>query len=189
MLAIGLTGPMGSGKGLAIEILEELGFVAVSTSDEVRKEATHRNLDHSRENLQRVGNSMREEHGNNIFAVRVGETIDEMRESGRGDKVVVDGIRNPGEIQWLKENYKIFMLGIIASPETRFERIQDRARAADPTTFESFLKLERSEGGVAQIENKSQVEACLDLADTKIENNGSVEEFKQKLQEVLQEMV
>ncbi len=65
---IGLTGPNAAGKGEAARFLREKGYAYHSLSDVVREEATARGLDHSRENLIRVGNELRQTFGAGILA-------------------------------------------------------------------------------------------------------------------------
>src|SRR2546427_18681 len=70
-LVVGLTGPNASGKGEAATFLASQGFSVRSLSDVVRDEATRRGLDHSRDNLIRVGVEMRARHGPGALARRV----------------------------------------------------------------------------------------------------------------------
>lgn len=74
-LVIGLTGPNAAGKGEVASVLVERGFVYHSLSDVVREEATARGLDHSRENLIRVGNDLRARFGPGVLAERIAARI------------------------------------------------------------------------------------------------------------------
>ena len=187
MLTIGLTGPIGSGKGTVIAILKDKGFFAVSTSDEVRKEAIRRGLTHSREDLQKVGNEMRQTYGASIFAERVADTINEIRKVGQGEKVVIDGIRSPGEIKWLKKNYGVIIIGVTAEPQIRFDRITKRGRIGDPTSLSELIDREKKEGMTVKGQ-ENQLKKCIELADIIVENDGTIDALKQKLEAILAEV-
>ena len=53
---VALTGYMGTGKGVISEKLKAQGYKYISLSDMIREEADKRGLEHTRENLQDVGN-------------------------------------------------------------------------------------------------------------------------------------
>ena len=75
-MIIGLTGPLGSGKGVIAAHLQELGFKYYSLSNTVREEAKLRNIKFTRENLQKLGNLLREEFGVGVWAIKTMEKID-----------------------------------------------------------------------------------------------------------------
>ena len=68
-MIIGLTGKNAAGKGEIANYLKTKGFVYYSLSDVIREEATKRGLEHTRDNLIRLGTEMRETHGNSILAL------------------------------------------------------------------------------------------------------------------------
>lgn len=177
---IGLTGPNASGKGTVAEILKELGFAYHSLSDQVRKEALARGLTTSREDLIRVGNLLRETDGPGALAKRV------LSELGRRD--TVDSIRNPGEVQTLRDGLSNFiLLGVSAEPEVRYQRARRRARAGDSIgSFEEFRQkeaLENSSDPKAQ-----QLKATLQCSDRMIDNNGSLEALRKRVVGLVQEL-
>jgi len=108
---IALVGPLASGKGTLIELLQEKGYESVSLSDEVREKASIWGLTPTRENLQNVGDKLRKSFGLSILAELVGQKI------AKNPKVnfVIDGVRNPGELQYLKKEFDAYSIGITAS--------------------------------------------------------------------------
>ena len=70
-MIIALTGKNASGKGEVANYLKTKGFVYYSLSDELRGEATKRNLEHSRDNLTNLGNELREKYGPNYLATKI----------------------------------------------------------------------------------------------------------------------
>src|SRR2546427_12851640 len=89
ILVVGLTGPNASGKGEVAKFLAAHGFSVFSLSDAVREEATLRGLDHSRDNLIRVGVEMRSRDGSGALARSILPRLERL--------AVVDSIRTPGE--------------------------------------------------------------------------------------------
>lgn len=62
-MIIGLTGTLRAGKGVVSDFLKQKGFVYLSLPDELREMAKERKIELTRENLQNLGNQMREENG------------------------------------------------------------------------------------------------------------------------------
>ena len=69
-MIIGLTGTNASGKTSIVRYLIKKRFEYFSLSDVIRDELTLRGMDHSRDNLRRVGNELREKYGAAILAER-----------------------------------------------------------------------------------------------------------------------
>lgn len=174
---IAIVGPIASGKGALIKILEEKGYHILSLSDAVREKTKIWGLEHTRENLQDVGDKLRKKFGPSILAELATQEIKKHPE----EKYVIDGIRNPAELRYIQKNFTAFVIGITASPEKRFQLMQQRGRKGDPTTWETFKKLEERDRGVGQEDFGQQVEKCLSLSDIVIDNNGTLKEFQTNL--------
>src|SRR5262245_38595069 len=187
---VGLTGPNAAGKGEVANILLARGYVYHSLSDVVREEATRRGLDHTRENLIRVGNELRAAHGPGVLAERIVATIvgaggsAAPREEAapgpstwlirvpEGVNAIVDSIRNPAEVAVLRRLSGFVLIGVNAPIALRFDRSRKRARAGDGTTLEEFARkenLENSTDPAAQ-----QLTQTFLLADVVIDNAGTL---------------
>jgi len=174
-ICVGLTGPNASGKGEVAVYLAEAGFDRHSLSDVVREEATRQGLDHSRESLIVTGTRLRQRFGPGVLAERLVPLL--------GGRSVVDSIRNPGEIEVLRRLPGFHLLGVDAPLEIRFERSRARGRTGDGLTLEDFRRkesLEESERGPGQ-----QLRVCLSLSDVVIQNDGTIEELRRKVQNAL----
>jgi len=172
-MIIGLTGKNAAGKGELANHLKSKGFVYFSLSDALREEATRQGLDHSRETLIKLGTEMREKFGNGILAKRINEKIGSLKKQGKNN-FVVDSIRNPGEIKELRKNEGFILVAVYADAKIRFQRLLKRGRIGDAQTFEKFLEHEKKENndeGAGQ-----QLDKCIEMADTIINSNGTVEE-------------
>lgn len=181
-MIIGLTGKNASGKGEAVKFLAERGFISYSLSDVIRDELKKAGKQVTRANLVEMGNKLRYEGGAGILAEKISSKIDPNR------NYVIDSIRNPSEIRTLRKSGDFKLLDIVAKAEIRFERLRERRRENDPTTFEEFLKVEeleaRSEDG-----NHQQIEECQKMADHTLHNDDSLEQFHEGLLKIVQEFL
>jgi len=171
---IGVVGPIASGKGVLIKILQEKGYIVLSLSDVVRERTKEWGLEMTRENLQNVGDKLRKNFGSAFLA----ESIAPYLHRKPNEKFVVDGIRNPAEVKFLKKEFNAYIIGITASATKRFELMQKRGKDYDPKTWEEFSKAEERDRGIGQALFGQQVEACLKLADVILDNNGTLEDFE-----------
>lgn len=174
---IAVVGPLASGKGALTNLLKDKGYIYLSLSDVVRDKATAWGLVHSRENLQNVGDELRKKFGSSILAELVTQEITKNPDK----KFVIDGVRNPAELSYIKNNFDVFIIGVTASAEKRFALMRERHREGDPKTFDEFKKSEERDRGVGQADYGQQVEKCLAMADIIIDNNGNFEDFKTNL--------
>lgn len=180
---VGLVGPIASGKGYVADYFERLGYKKYSLSDRVREEARSRGYEENRERLQDIGDILRATQGNSVLAQKTALLIRE--ETSWDEDVVIDSIRNPGEIEYLREIFGATIIGVTAGADTRFQRSIERNYSSDPKTREDFDKAEQRDRGIDQAPYGQAVDACLELADVIIENNGTFEEFKKTVEGAL----
>jgi len=174
-MIIGLTGSMGCGKGEVVKILGEEGFSHITLSSMIREEAKKRGIEEERENLMEVGNSMRGEYGAGVLAKK---SLEKIEKSGH-DKWIIDGIRNPAEIDELKKGDDVFVVGILTDLEILIDRILKRSRLSDSKNRDEIIfKIKRELGENEPIDGQ-QVEACLEKVDKTIRNEGTKEELKE----------
>ena len=181
-IAIGLVGPIASGKGTVIKILSEKEYSSYSLSDRIREEIKSRGMEITRDTLNTVSNELRENIGTDVWAKRTAELI----EKENPEFVVIDAIRNPAEISYLKEKLGIKIIGIIANQARRYEWFHARTtNTAGVSTWEEFKELDDKE--LKQTgDHKQQVAECLELADIIIDNNGTIEDLKHKVEDYVQ---
>src|SRR3989338_7638046 len=168
MIKIGLTGTISSGKTTIRDCFstEKIKHEYTSLSDIVREEATKRNTEHTRENLQNVGDDLRKNNGAGVLAIKTLEKI----KNYNSKVVLIDGIRNPGEIEVLKKSGDFFLLALDAPFEVRYSRAVDRARESDPKVRNEFKQKDLRDRGFNQPKDGQQVEKCMESADYTIWN-------------------
>lgn len=115
----------------------------------------------------------------------IAERIEQKRQLGESEKAVVDGLRHPEDILWLKKNLRAKIIGVTASSDIRFQRLITRARFSDPTAKVLFDNADAIDMGVGQPPEGDNITQCLELADTVIENVGSKESLHRKVEELL----
>lgn len=180
---IGLTGPLGGGKGEVAKIFQKEGFRYISLSDIVRKEATKRKLSHTRENLQKTGNDLRKKGGAGVLGFRI--VMEIMKSEGVNKNWVIDGIRNPAEIENLNNMRDFYLIGVTASDDILVKRILKRKRKGDLKTRKAILEKLEVESGKGQPEKGLQIAKCLDQADFLIINEGTLSDLKKKVEHFL----
>ena len=171
---------MAAGKGTLAEVLEEKGFVYHSLSDAIRAELKVRGMPETRANLTEVGNDLRDIHGPGGLAVRI------LQECEEGRNHIVDSIRNPAEVDVLREQGKAFTLICVeASLPVRYERLVARGRVGDVASLEEFRFQEERE--LASDDPRTQqLLATEQKADLVVSNDGSIDEFQIAVQQLLQ---
>jgi len=178
-MIIGLTGTNAAGKTTIVDYLVSKSFASFSLSDIIREELTKRGLVISRENLIKVGNELREKFGSSVLADRIKSKIN-------SKKVVIDSIRNPAEVESLRQLSNFFLLAIDAPVEMRFERAKKRGRLENVSALEEFIEMENREK--SQVYTQQNISACMDLADFKIMNSGNQEELLKRIDQILEQI-
>ncbi len=180
-MILGISGLYGAGKGEAVQYLEARSFYPYSLSDVIREELGRRGLEPTRERMIEVGNEIRATEGLGGIANRLAEALVADR------NYVIDSIRHPAEVEALRARTRHFrLLWIDADEDVRLKRIIERGRVGDPTSLEQLRQLEGRELG-SENPAAQQLLAVRELADDRIENNGSLEELLQKVQDVLEQ--
>ncbi len=181
-MIIGLTGTFGAGKGEVSKILMNLGYVYHSCSDVLRAELKVRGQPETIENLAKLGNEIREKKGGGELPKRIIEIIRKRGEK----KAIIDSIRTVGEVEELRKEKDFVLLSIEAPIETRFQRIKRRGRHGDDLGFEDFKRLEEAQMNGEGV--RQNLKKCMNIADYKISNIGSLEELKESVEAVVAEI-
>ena len=179
-MLVGITGTKGAGKGELSKLLQERGFELFSMGDLVRKEAKERGIELTKENLQKLGMLLSKEEGQNFVVRRIISKVE------KDKNYVIEGFRFVEDIIPFKKRKDFSLIGITATLEVRWKRVESRKRADDNiVSFEEFKKYDAIENTSIKGQN---VMECLKMADFRIVNDGSLEELDEKLTSILEKI-
>lgn len=177
-MIIGLTGKSGSGKGEAAKFLIKRGFHYYSLSDEIREEMRRHGVDVTRENLIPFANELRNKYGPSYLSERILKRLD-------ADKnYIIDSIRNPFEVEAFRKRKDFYLISIVADQRLRFERLKERGRENDPTSYKKFLEIDAAEAAGPD-PSAQQLDRTHEMADAVIDNNSTIEDLHDKVKQVL----
>jgi len=174
---IGLVGEIASGKGTIVKYLEDKYQASNYRFSTIMRDVLDRlHIEHTRDSLQKTSSMLRETFGENILAKVMADDVKE----DKNNIIVIDGVRRVEDIEFLKQDENFKLVFVDVSLEKRYERIIGRSENEDDKnkTFEEF-KLD------AQREAELTIAGLKEIADTVIDNNGSVEELEKQIEELL----
>jgi deoxycytidylate deaminase/dephospho-CoA kinase len=188
---IGITGSFGSGcTTFSRQLKEAYGFEGVKLSKYIVEEAKRRGKDlpglegAATELLQDIGDEFREKYHSGYLAECA---INELAKQFPGhDKFVIDGIRNPGEIDYLRRYKNFYLLAVDCDSEERFRRLVFHGKYS-VIDQEIFARDDLRDKG-SDFLNGQQVLKCVEVADVFISND-SAEKTKPKYEKLIREVL
>lgn len=192
---VGITGSFGSGSSEIAGIFRDrYEYHLIKISDFLREEAKKRKiygLDgkapfwKKKRILQDLGNELRLENHDNGYLVR--HVLTKNKEDGINKSIVIDCIKNPGEVLALKEYPNAYVVAVNAPKDVRWERNKEKyANKLDE--FEKDDERDKNEG----LPHGQNVQKCVDLADIYVTNDKHwrswriEEEFKEKIDQYVE---
>ena len=171
-----IVGMCGSGKSIASDYLVSKGFNKVYFGGVTMDKLKEANLEINPENEKMMREKLRSELGMGAFAIVLLPKIKECINNGN---TVLDGVYSYDEVKILKENFpELKIIAIVCDKDIRYDRLS--IREVRPLTNE-----EASARDIAEVENIAKAPPIA-MADYYILNNGSVEEYKTRLEEILE---
>lgn len=178
---IGLVAEKGAGKGLFIKILTKLlpdkKIVSVRFSDVLQGVLTLLERGRTRENLQNLATALRSAfHDDGILNAPMRSRMRAIN----ADIIILDGLRKPEEVSLLRE-FSGVLIYISADARDRYEWRKKDSENQDERNmaWEQFLKQEQAP---SEISIRMMGET---MADYKIENNGTKEEFTKRVKMII----
>jgi dephospho-CoA kinase len=182
-MIIGMTGSIAAGKETLTDSLIKKGFIYFETSKLLKEELKRRGNEITRSNMQDLGDELREKHGPGAFMKML------LEKTEPGKDYIFDSLRNAGEVEFLRNNAEKFILIAVDAPKRiRFQRILARGKPSDPKTWEEFSKVDDRDFFDQNNPLGQQISKCMELADIKLINDSTLEEFQKKIKEVMDNM-
>jgi dephospho-CoA kinase len=179
MKFIAVCGLNGSGKGVVAEIVKKNypEVVYISARELIYKAAEKAGVKISdRDDLNRF-NEDRAKEGRLLY-----DDILDFYEPLTKELYLFESLRRVAELKKLKEKFgdDFIVIAVEANEELRYKRISERGSETDKVTLEKFREQERKENE-SQDDFVMNIGRCMELADFKIKNEGTLEEFEQNL--------
>ena len=179
-LILAFTGHMASGKGTACNyFVENYGAVTVRFSNMLRDVLDRLYLEQNRDNLQKLSLSLRQDFGQDVMAKVIARDV----EISDAPLIVVDGVRRPSDVIYLKKVPGFVLIAIAVPQAVRFERLKSRHENPDDErkTWEQFQREEKADAEILIPEIMKQ-------ADYTIDNGGDVGSLRMKLEELYKKL-
>ena len=176
---VAIVGMCGSGKSVATEILEnEFGYKKVYFGGVTMEKLKEANLEVTPENEKTIREGLRKDLGMGAFAKIL---LPRIKEYSKDSDVVLDGLYSWDEYKILDEELdNIIMIAVIADKNVRYSRLASR----DIRGLDNEQAKNRD---IAEIENSAKGGPIV-YADYFIMNNGTIEEYKERLYEILKQI-
>ncbi len=182
-MLIGVVGLNGSGKDTIAEFLADRhGYSNRDLGQEIRNELSRLGKNHlDRNEMIALGNERRHKYGFNYWCRNA-------IESANSRDVVITSLRNPLEVEEIK-NRNGAVMEVFADQRLRFERTAERIRKnpdshGDIQSLEAFRAMEEKELR-SDDPAKQQLIKYIEMADIRIDNNGTFEQLYRRIDEAL----
>ena len=163
-LVIGIVGPKCSGKTvITSHLVEDFGYQFYSLSRFVRDEVTRLSAgSDDRAILKAQGDTLRRRFGRDVLARRVVQAVrrDLVERQEPVSHIVIDGIKNLGEVEYLKRLPRSYIMSVVAGAETRHQRAQSDG-AFDGEVHEFVATIDAPDSNATD-ECGQQVDRCLE---------------------------
>lgn len=174
---IAIVGMCGSGKSIASEYLENIGYKKVYFGGVTMEKLKEEGLEVTPENERMMREKLRNELGMGAYAIVL---LPKIRELSKNNDVVLDGLYSWDELKILQEEFNLITIGIVLDKHLRYDRLSKRS-------IRPFGKSDAIKRDITEIENIAKA-GPIAYADYYIFNNGSVAECQERLQNILDEV-
>lgn len=178
MNLIAIVGMCGSGKSIASEYFEKMGYKKIYLGGITMDKLKEENLEVNPENEKMMREKLRKDYGMGAYALL---SIPKIEELIKTDDVVLDGLYSWDELKILKEKYpNIKVISIVVDKNIRYERLT--TRKIRPLTNQEAEKRD-----ISEIENVAKG-GPIAFADYYILNNGDMEIYNSELERIKKEI-
>lgn len=179
---IGVCGRIGSGKSSFVSELLRLipDAERIGTGDILKDELIPKGSLLSRSKLTRLLELNKSRLGPNFIKNSIRNKI----EASTSKYIIVDGVRGPNVKSLMDEYPNSILVAIISDFETRYSRVRIRNEKEDEIDI-SINEFDKSD----QSDHSTAIETLESVADVRIENNGSYEEFMVKTKKFTETLI
>ena len=173
---IGIVGTIGAGKDTVGDyIAKKLGIPSFQISSPLKAILLEREQELTRENLVRIGNELASEKGEGYLAEYIIEHAP--------NRLIITGIRQLGQISYLRSSSDLILISVDATPEIRFDRVKNNSKVIEAKNLAEFIEHEKAENSAPNIQRLFE---CMKHAEYQIRNEGSIDDLYSQLDCMLQ---
>jgi len=180
---VAIVGMSGSGKSVAVDYLTEKGVPKVYFGGMIYKEMEKRGIERTPdgESEKKFREMIRETEGKDWVVKQVIDEVHNLADAGQ-KRIVLDGVYSWTEMKALKHEFPGAMtfVAIVVPKRLRYKRVA--LRPDRPFNEEEIKERDRSE--IENLEKGGPIAA----ADYYVLNDGTVDDMKKKLAEILEEI-
>ncbi len=177
---IAIVGMCGSGKSIASDYYEKLGFKKVYFGGVTMEKVKEAGLEVNESNERMIREGLRKEYGMGAYAIILLPRIEEYAKEGN---VILDGLYSWDELKILKDKFKdnLIVLSIVVNKKYRYDRLLDRE-------IRPLSNADAEKRDISEIENLAKG-GPISFADYYILNNGNIDEYINDLDKVTKEIL
>ena len=173
---VAIVGMCGSGKSIATLFFESKGFSKIYFGGITYEKMKEENIPYTPENDNKMRVKIRNEYGMGAYAIL---SLPKIKEQIKKSNVVIDGLYSWDEYKILKDEFPhIKLVAIIVDKEIRYKRLKNRINrnySIDESIKRDLNEIEKTAKG-----------GPIAYADYFILNNYSLEEYKEKLENIIE---
>lgn len=176
---VAIVGMCGSGKSVASEYLEGVGYKKVYFGGITYEKMQELGIERTPETEKKMREDLRKEYGMGCYAIL---SLPKIREYYQDGNVVIDDLYSWSEYEVLKEEFgdNVILLCIVADKKLRYSRIAIRPGR-------SYTNEEAKDRDLSELKNIEKGDPIA-YADYYVLNNGTIDEYKKRLEEIIQEI-
>lgn len=175
---IGIVGTIGAGKDTAGDyISKKLNIPSFQISSPLKQILLQEGKELTRENLIDLGTRLASEKGEAHLAEYILKRAPEVS--------IITGMRQLGQLSFLKSATDLILISIDANPEVRFERVKRNSKLGEASTLDAFISKEQAENSPPNVQRLFE---CMKLAEYQVINEGSLNDLYARLDDIMQEL-
>ncbi len=177
---IAIVGMCGSGKSIATDYYENLGFKKVYFGGVTLEKIKEAGLEINEKNEKYMREKLRREYGMGAYATIL---LPRIEEYAKECNVILDGLYSWDELKILRNKFddKLYVLAIVVDKKYRYDRLSKR-------DIRSLTNDEAIGRDISEIENLSKG-GPIAFADYYVLNNGNIDEYYNNLEKVTKEIM